>query len=63
MDAALTSSPDDEELLKLKHDLLEVIDLTNDLIKAQVPDQPKVEGSNSLSCVPCNHFNSHDRSF
>lgn len=34
VEAALTNDPENEELLKLQQDLQEVIDLTNDLIKA-----------------------------
>uniref|UniRef100_A0A0A9Z1N9 Survival of motor neuron-related-splicing factor 30 n=1 Tax=Lygus hesperus TaxID=30085 RepID=A0A0A9Z1N9_LYGHE len=36
VEAALTTNPDNEELLKLKSDLEEVITLTKDLIKAQL---------------------------
>nr|BAN20930.1 survival motor neuron protein [Riptortus pedestris] len=39
VEAALTTSPDNEELLKLKNDLEEVIQLTCDLIKAQLLDE------------------------
>ena len=35
MEAALTTDPNNEELLKLKIDLEEVIELTQDLIKSQ----------------------------
>ncbi|XP_050531994.1 survival of motor neuron-related-splicing factor 30 isoform X1 [Daktulosphaira vitifoliae] len=41
VEAALTNSPDDPELLKLKTDLEEVIELTTELVKTQV--QPKKE--------------------
>ncbi|XP_041481822.1 survival of motor neuron-related-splicing factor 30-like [Lytechinus variegatus] len=34
VEAALTNDPDNEELLKLKHDLGEVIELTSDLLSA-----------------------------
>lgn len=44
MEAALTSAPDDEELQKLKKDLEEVIDLTTELIKSQLPDHVKKDG-------------------
>lgn len=37
VDAALTNSPSDPELLKLREDLLEVLHLTNDLINSQTP--------------------------
>ncbi|XP_037082969.1 survival of motor neuron-related-splicing factor 30-like [Pollicipes pollicipes] len=37
VEAALTNDPTDAELLKLKKDLVEVIELTNDLIRAQAP--------------------------
>lgn len=37
VEAALTNDPSDDELLKLKKDLVEVIELTNDLIQAQAP--------------------------
>ena len=45
--AVLTAEPTNEELLKLKHDLLEVIALTNELINAQkkVQDERKTKGS------------------
>lgn len=36
VEAALLTDPDNEELLKLKTDLEEVIDLTRDLIKSQL---------------------------
>lgn len=38
VEAALTTSPKDEELLKLKKDLEEVIALTTELIKSTLPD-------------------------
>lgn len=41
VEAALTTSPDDPELLKLKKDLEEVIELTTELIKSQLPDDVK----------------------
>ncbi|KAL1123571.1 hypothetical protein AAG570_002647, partial [Ranatra chinensis] len=39
VEAALTTSPDNDELTKLKRDLEEVIQLTCDLIKAQLLDE------------------------
>ena len=39
VEAALTTNPDNEELLKLKADLEEVITLTKDLIKAQIIEE------------------------
>lgn len=47
VEAALTNDPSDAELLKLKQDLVEVIELTSDLIRAQAPtastsDAPEV---------------------
>lgn len=47
---ALLSDPDNQELLKLQTDLQEVIDLTKDLIKAQVEEQKRsyIEPSTSL---------------
>ncbi|XP_063700225.1 survival of motor neuron-related-splicing factor 30 [Culicoides brevitarsis] len=39
--AALSTDPDNEELLKLKSDLEEVIELTKDLIRAQNEEQKK----------------------
>jgi len=47
VEAALTAEPTNEELLKLKQDLLEVIALTNELINAQkeVEDEGKTKGS------------------
>uniref|UniRef100_A0A336LZR9 Survival of motor neuron-related-splicing factor 30 n=1 Tax=Culicoides sonorensis TaxID=179676 RepID=A0A336LZR9_CULSO len=52
--AALSTDPNNEELLKLKSDLEEVIELTKDLIRAQAEEQKKTyiapagsyEGSN-----------------
>lgn len=38
MEAALLTDPENEELLKLKSDLEEVIELTRDLIKTQEGD-------------------------
>lgn len=38
VEAALLTDPSNEELLKLKTDLEEVIDLTNDLIKTQLEE-------------------------
>jgi survival of motor neuron-related-splicing factor 30 len=38
VEAALTAEPTNEELLKLKQDLVEVISLTNELISAQCDD-------------------------
>ena len=47
VEAALTAEPTNEELLKLKQDLLEVIALTNELINAQreVEDDGKSKNS------------------
>lgn len=39
MEAALLTDPENSELLKLKQDLEEVIDLTRDLIKTQLEEQ------------------------
>lgn len=44
VEAALTTTPDDPELLKLKKDLEEVIELTTELIKSQLPDDVKKDG-------------------
>ncbi|XKL61884.1 hypothetical protein PGB90_001717 [Kerria lacca] len=41
VEAALTTTPNDEELLKLKKDLEEVIELTAELIRSQLPDDVK----------------------
>lgn len=41
MDAALTTAPDNEELLTLKKDLEEVLELTTQFIKSQLPDEKK----------------------
>lgn len=41
VEAALTNSPDDPELMKLKTDLEEVIELTAELVRTQT--QPKKE--------------------
>lgn len=43
VEAALTTNPENDELLKLKNDLEEVINLTKDLIKAQMQDE-KTDG-------------------
>ncbi|KAG8179695.1 hypothetical protein JTE90_025651 [Oedothorax gibbosus] len=55
VEAALTTEPDNEELLKLKKDLQEVILLTTDLIKASA-DKPSTsgatEGSSSNYGIP-----------
>lgn len=42
VEAALTTNPDNEELLKLKSDLEEVLTLTKDLIKAQLLEQKAI---------------------
>lgn len=41
MEAALLTDPENSELLKLKQDLEEVIELTRDLIKTQLAEQKK----------------------
>lgn len=41
VEAALLTDPENSELLKLKEDLVEVIDLTRDLIKTQLEEQKK----------------------
>ncbi|KAJ8679974.1 hypothetical protein QAD02_015761 [Eretmocerus hayati] len=43
VEAALTTDPDNEELLKLKIDLEEVIELTSDLIKSQQQEKKEEE--------------------
>lgn len=45
VEAALTTDPDNEELLKLKSDLEEVIELTRDLIKTQLLELRAAEES------------------
>ena len=47
VEAALTAEPTNEELLKLKQDLVEVIALTNELIKAQSETEEDTKGKNS----------------
>lgn len=49
MEAALLTDPQNEELLKLKADLEEVIELTQDLIKTQDGDSkvPNIHGSSN----------------
>lgn len=42
VEAALLTDPENEELLKLKKDLEEVIELTRDLIKTQLEEQKKL---------------------
>lgn len=52
MEAALLTDPENSELLKLKQDLEEVIELTRDLIQTQLAEQKKssyVEPSRSKS--------------
>ena len=51
VEAALTAEPTNEELLKLKTDLVEVIALTNELISAQFEGEEdvKTKGSDSRS--------------
>lgn len=52
MEAALLTDPENSELLKLKQDLEEVIELTRDLIKTQLSEQKKssyVESSRAKS--------------
>lgn len=44
VEAALTTNPDNEELLKLKSDLEEVITLTKDLLKAQLTEEKNTDG-------------------
>ncbi|XP_033099419.1 survival of motor neuron-related-splicing factor 30-like [Anneissia japonica] len=56
VEAALTSDADNEELLKLKQDLQEVIDLTLDLIKA-APEVTQEEDS----VIPLQKWNIGDR--
>lgn len=52
MTAALTTSPDDEELNKLKLDLEEVINLTTELIKAQLLEEVSAKtGQCKFLCV------------
>lgn len=41
VEAALLTDPENSELLKLKNDLEEVIELTRDLIKTQLEEQKK----------------------
>lgn len=41
VEAALITDPENSELLKLKDDLIEVIELTRDLIKTQLKEQQK----------------------
>ncbi|XP_005189907.1 survival of motor neuron-related-splicing factor 30-like [Musca domestica] len=52
VEAALLTDPENEELLKLKKDLEEVIELTRDLVKTQLEEQSKpayIEPANSKS--------------
>lgn len=48
MDAALISDPTNDELLKLKTDLSEVIDLTKDLLAQQGPSSMDADGKLTL---------------
>ncbi|XP_071947252.1 survival of motor neuron-related-splicing factor 30-like [Antedon mediterranea] len=57
VEAALTSDPDNEELLKLKQDLQEVIDLTCDLITATPESVQQAE----TSVIPLQKWNVGDR--
>lgn len=47
VEAALTAEPTNEELLKLKQDLVEVIALTNELLNAQLEAQSDSKGKGS----------------
>ncbi|CAG8498494.1 10679_t:CDS:2 [Paraglomus occultum] len=49
VDNALQSDPENIELLKLKQDLTELINLTSDLIDAAEPNSPKKSPSNTTS--------------
>src|SRR6185369_873383 len=49
VDVALQSDPQNIELLKLKQDLTELINLTSDLIDAAEPNSPKKSPSNTTS--------------
>jgi survival-of-motor-neuron-related-splicing factor 30 len=51
VEAALTTDPTNEELLKLKVDLEEVIELTRDLIKTQLLELKSAEGAAGSSSV------------
>lgn len=44
VEAALTTDPNNEELIKLKFDLKEVIKLTHDLIKSQQQEKRQANG-------------------
>ncbi|KAG8226318.1 hypothetical protein J437_LFUL011431 [Ladona fulva] len=52
VEAALTTDPDNEELLKLKVDLEEVIELTRDLIKTQLLEAKGAETAAGSSFTP-----------
>lgn len=45
VEAALTTDPDNEELQKLKIDLEEVIELTQDLVKSQQEEKKQLEAN------------------
>lgn len=51
MEAALTTDPTNEELLKLKIDLEEVIELTHDLIKSQNQEKRQSNGMDAQDPV------------
>jgi len=50
--AALTADPENQELLTLKADLEQVIELTQDLLKAQAEATPSASSSTSTSSAP-----------
>nr|CAG4635153.1 EOG090X0GY1 [Alona affinis] len=52
VEAALTAEPTNEELLKLKQDLVEVIALTNELINAQREAEDDVKGKSHAHKKP-----------
>jgi survival of motor neuron-related-splicing factor 30 len=64
VEAALLTDPSNQELLKLKADLEEVIELTKDLIQTQLEEQKKssyIEPANSSSYEAKYDFKSKNR--
>lgn len=61
VEAALLTDPENTELLKLKQDLDEVIDLTRDLIKTQLEEQKKSAYVEPDSASSRRHYNNQNQ--
>uniref|UniRef100_A0A2D4KRG2 Survival motor neuron Tudor domain-containing protein n=2 Tax=Micrurus TaxID=8634 RepID=A0A2D4KRG2_9SAUR len=60
VEAALTGNGDNEDLLKLKKDLQEVIELTKDLLSTQ-PSETLANSDSSASALPSHTWKVGDR--